>query len=238
MTYGSVLITGVHTGLGYALAKRFIDSGSQVYAVSRSVPEDLVVHPNLHFLKLDLRSFDAIPGALRRLLDGVSALELAVLNAGVLGEIKDLKDTSLDELRAVMDVNVWANKLVVDALLGHQLRVSQIVAISSAAAFNGSGGWGAYCISKAALNLLVRVYAHEHPQTHFAALAPGIVKTNMIYQILAHPENPRYPANGRIRRALAESRFLSPAAAAVLIQQRIPDLLQHPSGKYVDIRQM
>jgi len=185
-----------------------------------------------------LREFDAIPRVLAALLEGVKALDLAVLNAGVLGPLKDLKDTSLDELRGVMDLNVWANKFVIDALLGLGLRVAQIVAVSSGAALNGSGGWGAYSISKSALNLLVRVYAHEHPDTHFTALAPGIVQTNMIDCVVAQPENPRHPAGGRLRQALAEARVLSPAAAAALIQERIPDLLQRPSGAYVDIRNL
>ena len=84
-----------------------------------------------------------------------------LLNAGVLGEIKDLSDTTLAEIAAVMDVNVWANKVIYDTLRELDTRIQQLVAISSGAAFNGSGGWGAYSMSKSALNLMFRVYAHE-----------------------------------------------------------------------------
>ena len=233
-----VFITGVHTGLGQALAKQYAAGGGQVYAVSRQPPEPFGAGPPLRFRQLNLREFDAIPRVLAALLEGVKALDLVVLNAGVLGQIKDLKDTSLGELCSVMDLNVWSNKLVIDTLLGLGFRIPQVVAISSGAALNGSGGWGAYAISKSALNLLVRVYAHEHPDTHFTALAPGIVYTNMIEQVVAQPENSRHPAGSRVRQALAEGRVLSPDAAAVLLQKRIPELLQRPTGAYVGIRNM
>jgi NAD(P)-dependent dehydrogenase (short-subunit alcohol dehydrogenase family) len=234
---GRVLITGIHTGIGHALAAELLDTGAEVWAVSRTAPEDLAQHQRLQFVSLDLRRFDDIAPALDTLLDGVDSLDLAILNAGVLGDLKDLRDTSIDELRRVMDLNVWANKVVIDALLAKR-QVKQVVAISSGAAFNGSGGWGAYSISKSALNLLVRVYAHEHPQTHFSALAPGVIETSMIHAILAQPDNPRHGANIRIRAANAEGRILSPATAARRLVACFPELLERESGSYADIRKL
>jgi NAD(P)-dependent dehydrogenase (short-subunit alcohol dehydrogenase family) len=235
---GSVLITGIHTGLGYALAARCLDDGAAVYAVSRTPPEHLVRRPGLEFRPLDLRRFETVAPTIRDLLADVKALDLAILNAGVLGEIKDLKETGIDELRDVMDVNVWANKLVIDALFDLGIPIGQIVAISSGAAFNGSGGWGAYSISKSALNLLVRVYAHEHPDTHFLALAPGVIETPMTRHVVAQPEEPRHPANARIRALFADGRVLSPEQGAANILARLPEMLAKPTGSYVDIRSL
>jgi NAD(P)-dependent dehydrogenase (short-subunit alcohol dehydrogenase family) len=232
-----VLITGIHTGLGHALARRCLEQGDRVLALSRVLPEDLADQEGLTFRALDLRRTEEIPDAVNVLLTGLDSIDLAVLNAGVLGEIKDLHQTSLEELRDVMDINVWANKVLIDALIAHHAPVNQIVAISSGAAFNGSGGWGAYSISKSALNLLIRVYAHEHPGTHFIALAPGVVETAMIRYILARPEDPRYGANGRIRKAAAEGRILDPETAAANILARVTELRRHSSGTYVDIRE-
>jgi NAD(P)-dependent dehydrogenase (short-subunit alcohol dehydrogenase family) len=233
-----ILITGVHTGLGHALARQLLASGARVRAVSRQLPADLEGQANLRFAPLDLRRLEAIPPALDGLLEGGEALDLVLLNAGVLGEIKDLARTSLDELRAVMEINVWANKVLIDHLLAGGRRVAQIVAISSGAAFNGSGGWGAYCVSKSALNLLIRVYAHEHPQVHFTALAPGLVDTPMIRAVLDAPDDPRHAANGRIRAASAEGRVLPPDLVAAKILQRVDALRETPSGGYVDIREL
>ena len=54
-------------------------------------------------------------------------MDLAVLNAGVLGRIADLRDVPVEELKQVMDVNLWANKALVDALLAGPREVAQIV---------------------------------------------------------------------------------------------------------------
>ena len=49
-----------------------------------------------------------------------------LLNAGVLGEIKDLSDTTLAEIAAVMDVNVWANKVIYDTLRELDTRIQHL----------------------------------------------------------------------------------------------------------------
>ena len=234
----NLFITGVHTGLGHALAKQFLDDGAQVFAISRTAPQDLADHPAFKFASLDLRRFGDIQPVLDPLLAEIEQLHVAILNAGVLGEIKDLKETSLDELQSVIDVNVWANKIIIDSLMALSIPVLQVVAISSGAAFNGSGGWGAYSISKSALNLLVRVFANEQPDTHFTALAPGVIETNMIHSVLSHPSADGYAANVRIKQALEELRILSPQTAAANVIQRLAELLDHPSGAFVDIRNL
>jgi benzil reductase ((S)-benzoin forming) len=238
VTVEKVFVTGVHKGLGHALAACCLNDGALVFGVSREPPQDLIEHPNFNFGQLDLRCFEKIPSAIEALLPKAATLDLILLNAGVLGELKDLRNTSIDELRAVMDLNVWANKVMVDSLIGGRHEVRQVVAISSGAAVNGSAGWGAYSISKSALNLLVRVLGHEHPQTHFTALAPGIVETDMIRAILALPENPHHEANNRIRAAVEEGQTFSAAAAASAIRRRLPELLKVPSGSFIDIRKM
>ena len=137
-----------------------------------------------------------------------------------------------------MDVNVWANKRIYDTLLDLQMAVRQLVAISSGAAFNGSGGWGAYSISKSALNLMFRVYAHENPATHFTCLAPGLVQTQMLDYVCSLEDDQRYPAVGRIRSAMGTERMQTASEAAVRLIDAFPRLFEHPSGAFVDIREM
>jgi NAD(P)-dependent dehydrogenase (short-subunit alcohol dehydrogenase family) len=238
MNVRDALITGVHTGLGNALAKALLSDGASVLGASRKRPEDIEDTPRFCFRKIDLAESEQVRDGLGPLLGSTRSLDLVILNAGVIGEIKDLGDTSLRELAAVMDVNVWANKLICDTLFDRGIKVRQIVGISSAAAFNGSGGWGAYSISKAALNLLLRVYAHEQPETHFTALAPGLVHSAMIDYICSLPEQETHPANARIRSAVGTDRMQSPAEAAQRVIQALPKLLEYPTGSYVDIREM
>jgi NAD(P)-dependent dehydrogenase (short-subunit alcohol dehydrogenase family) len=238
MTFDDVLITGVHRGLGHELAGACVERGSRVYGVSRGVPDDLASHDRFFFERADLLEYGRIPAVLSSLLAEVEGLDLVILNAGTLGGIADLRDTSLDRLRLTMDLNVWANKVIIDELMDGPWSVRQIVAVSSGAAFNGSGGWGAYSISKSALNLLVRVYADEHPDTHFTALAPGVVRTDMVERILDTPESPRWPAVSRIQAAARESGLLEPREAALLFLDTVPGLLSRESGAFADVRKM
>jgi NAD(P)-dependent dehydrogenase (short-subunit alcohol dehydrogenase family) len=238
VTYEKIFITGVHTGLGNALAKTFLAREAEVYAISRSKPDELAENPRFHFRQLDLSRTEEIRDAIGQWLAPARYLDLVILNAGILGGIRDLRDTSLRDIAAIMDVNVWANKLIYDALLDVSIRVSQLVAISSGASVNGSGGWGAYSISKAALNLLFRVYAHEHPETHFVCLAPGLVHSQMLDYVCSLPDDQRYPAIGRIRSAMGTDRMQSPEQAAQRIIAALPKLLEYPTGSYLDIREM
>jgi NAD(P)-dependent dehydrogenase (short-subunit alcohol dehydrogenase family) len=238
MRYQTVFITGIHTGLGYALTQAFLKNDAQVFAVSRREPDDLHNKAKLRFRSLDLSNSEEIGDGIRDLLKPVERLDLVVLNAGVLGEIKDLRDTSLEEIAAVMDVNVWANKVVYDTLLDMQIQIGQLVAISSGAAFNGSGGWGAYSISKSALNLMFRVYAHENPDTHFICLAPGLVRTKMLDYVCSLDGDDRYPAVGRVRGAVGTDKMQTASQAAKRLLDAFPRLLEYPSGSYVDIREM
>lgn len=238
MHYQTVFITGIHTGLGNALTQAFLNSGAEVFAVSRRQPDDLHNAARLRFRALDLSKTEEIRDGIREFLAPVKRLDLVLLNAGVLGEIKDLRDTSLAELAAVMNINVWANKLIYDALLDMRIQVRQLVAISSGAAFNGSGGWGAYSIAKSSLNLMFRVYAHENPDTHVICLAPGLVQTSMLDYVCSLNVDERYPAVGRIRSAAGTDKMQTTSQAAERLLDAFPRLLEYPTGSFVDIREM
>lgn len=180
----TVLITGVSSGIGHALAKDYLDEGARVWGASRRTPDDLQQHPAFSFASLDLNLPVEIPAVLSRLLAGVEALDLVILNAGRLGEFGDLAEADLAELKTTMQINVWANKVLLDWLFQQKIALGQVVAVSSGASVNGNRGWSGYSISKAALNMLTRLYAKERPETHFCALAPGVVDTEIQDELL------------------------------------------------------
>lgn len=234
-----VLLTGVHTGLGLALARTCLERGARVWGISRREPDSLAGAAGFAFRAIDLADHASIRPGVEALLDDCDGLDLAILNAGIFGEIGDLADRTVDELRTVMDVNVWANKELVDALFALGRGPAQVVGISSGAARSGSGGWGAYSISKAALNLLLRVYSSERPESHFAAVAPGIVDTPMTRSIRdAQVDDPRYGANAKVRRAFEEGSIRTPERAAAALLDRLDEYREHPSGAFLDVRQL
>lgn len=233
----SIFITGVSSGIGNGLAKAYLEQGCEVLGISRRRPEDLTSHDRFRFQSLDLNDRESIAPTLDNLLGGVDRLEVVILNAGVLGAFGDMRDVQLEELKHVMDVNLWSNKPVIDYLFSAVDHISQVVTISSGASVNGNRGWSGYSISKAALNMMTLLYARELPQTHFCALAPGLVESEIQNELAAIPRDERFPSLNSIggKRGTAEMpKPLEAGTVLVDVIARLPQLVE--SGAYADIR--
>lgn len=232
----NILITGTSSGLGYGLSKYYLKKGHTVYGISRKQNEDLKSFYNFRFLFQDISRFKEMETNLVSFLNGLEVLDLVVLNAGILKEIKDLKDTTLDEIYHVMNVNVWANKILIDLLISHVREIRQLVAISSGAAVSGARGWNAYSLSKATLNMLISLYAKEQVNTHFSALAPGLIKSKMQDYIYNFPENEHYPVVERLKKSRKTGEMPEPEEAAQINARAIEKALEFRSGSFLDSR--
>lgn len=230
----TVFITGTSSGLGQGLAQHLSEKGWVVYGCSRRGC-DL---PDVHDRLCDLTNFESIPAILNDLLSDAAALDLVILNAGTLGQIQELNKTSLEDLKQLMDINLWANKAVMDWLYDWDRPIDQLVMISSGAAVLGNKGWGGYALSKAALNMLAKLYAHELPQTHITAVAPGIIDTPMMDHLCDEADAEAFPALERLRQARATDAMPGPLLAAARLISVLPSLRNWPSGSFVDIREI
>jgi benzil reductase ((S)-benzoin forming) len=228
-----LLLTGHTHGLGQALAETALVRGATVYGLARGRLEP--AQAGLVQAQADFARPDTLATTLDRLVPAAAALDLVILNAGVLGPIAAMADTSLDTLREVMDVNVWANKLILDWLVRRAVPARQVLLMSSGASQSGHFGWGAYAMSKAALNMLARLYAHELPHSHLCALAPGLVATAMQDELARH-DAATFPSLARLHAARGTADMPPPAVAAARLLDLVPALLRFPSGEYVDVR--
>lgn len=234
----SVFITGVSSGIGHGLAKAYLSRGWSVLACSRRAPSPEMPAKRFRFESIDVTDSSAVSTGLRELFASEAAVDTAILNAGTLGTLGDLTETPLDDLRETMEVNVWSNKRLLDELLLSQRVKRQVVTISSAASINGNRGFGGYSISKAALNMLTRLYAREYPDLHFCALAPGVIVTQMQEALSRKAEDDRFETFRQLRdRRLAGEMQTPETAAEALIDaiERLPILVD--SGDYADIRE-
>jgi len=112
-----LFVTGNSSGLGHGFTEAYLDRGWRVYGCSRRGCD--IRSADLDDVRCDLTDFDALPPALDVLLGTADRLDLVILNAGILGEIKPMSATSMDELQRIMEINVWSNKQVLDWLLEH-----------------------------------------------------------------------------------------------------------------------
>ncbi len=227
----NVFITGIGSGLGKALAEKFINEGYTVFAISRHLPKSL--EGKINFIQCDLRALEEVKDKTKQLLSNVSHIEYVILNAGILGDIKEIHKTKLYEIQQVMDVNVWSNKVILDAIIDLGIDVNQIIGISSGAAVNGNKGWGAYSISKAALNMLLKLYSREI-KAHVIALAPGLITTPMLNYILENVDDEKFPSVKRLK----ASPKMTPEEAAEKLFNLLPKLKQFESGSFIDVRKI
>jgi len=172
-------------------------------------------------------------------LSGNKTLDLCILNAGILGPIADMKNQSIENLKKVMEINVWANKPIIDTLIQTIPKIEKIVAISSGAAVNGNKGWGGYSISKAALNMMIKLYAAENEEIKFYAFAPGLVDTAMQDYLCGRDLNSdTFPSAQKLIAARNTPDMPKPFEAGAILSKAIAKLHEYPSGSFVDVRKM
>lgn len=189
------LVTGAGSGIGLATAERLQQHGAQVAAVvqneeqaqqlRRCLPDALVLVQDL----LDHAACAALPGLAAQSLGGLDALACC---AGMFVK-KGSDDTSLDEWRQTLDLNLTATFMLTRAAIG-QMRSStgqpgSVVVISSQIGLVGHARGAAYAASKAGLNGMVKSLALEWAQQNIRvnAVGPGPVETAMLAGVLADP---------------------------------------------------
>lgn len=228
----AVMVTGASSGLGLALCDYYLEKGFDVLGLARRTPK--ISHPRFHFQSCDLSQHAEIESALKNLLDQTSSLKYVFLNAGIIGNLEAIAQTSLKDIEHIMDVNVWANKQILDFFIQRHIPIQQLIATSSGASINGNAGWGGYSLSKATLNMLIKLYAGELPDTHCCALAPGLIDTPMLNHIIDNGDEAQFPS----LRLLKEGKKFSPGEAASLIDGCLEQITAYESGSYLDIRDL
>ena len=225
----NILVTGCSTGFGFALTKFYLEKGYKVFGISRTKPE--IEDENFTFKSFNLANTSEIKSELSEFIINIKKLDIVYLNAGILGEIKSAIELSTDELKEVYELNVYANKELLDILA--TIEVNTIIGISSGAAKNGSVGWAGYSLSKAGLNMLLNLYAKEMPSTKLLAVAPGVIKTPMTDIIrFGDLDEVKFPSVKRLK----EGEVQSPEQAVIRMDKLVSNLERFESGGFVDVR--
>lgn len=234
----NIIITGTSSGIGFGLAKYYCSQNNNVIGLSRRENNELNSLSNFKFHQCDLTDHDQINKAFNTISEQYPSLDLVILNAGILGEIKSMDEQNLSNILSIMDINVWANKVILDNLFGNKVHINQVVGISSGAAKNGSAGWGPYSISKAAFNMLLKTYAAENPNTHFSSVAPGLVDTAMQDYISSLESSSQYPTIDILKSAKGTKNMPPPEALAQKLDSVFKKVLEMENGVFIDIREM
>jgi NAD(P)-dependent dehydrogenase (short-subunit alcohol dehydrogenase family) len=177
----TALVTGANRGIGLALCARLKQSGREVIAVCRRSSHELDALGVRVEADVDITSDAAVAALARRI--GTVALDELWCNAGVLRE-DHLNDVDLGDVRTLFEVNALGALRVVKAL--HRLiprggKIALMTSRMGSIGDNGSGGYYAYRMSKAALNAAGMSLARDLEPAGIAVaiLHPGFVRTEM-----------------------------------------------------------
>ncbi len=163
----AALITGGTTGLGEAIAERFLLEGASVVITGRNdelgaaAERDLSTHGAVKFLRADVGDPDQARASVDETVSLLGGLDVLVNNAGV-GVQAGVLDTPLASYDHVMDVNVRGAFVTAQAAFPHlEERGGNMLHISSDAGVMGEDDIGIYSVSKAALIMLSNMLAIE-----------------------------------------------------------------------------
>lgn len=185
------LITGASRGIGSAVAREMAKEGAHVILLAKSskgleATDDAIRAEGgqATLMPVDLTQMDNINAIGQMIFDRFGRLDIFVGNAGLLGTLGPIHQADPKEWTRVMDVNVNANfRLIrtVDPLLRHAPHGRAIFVSSSLDVTKGRAYWGAYGVSKAALETLAMTYAAETAKTSLRVnvVDPGRIRTQM-----------------------------------------------------------
>ena len=182
----TILITGVSSGIGLALANNYFCNGWNVIGTIRDdvFIDDLRCKYRFEVVHLDLALETSINDIQKHL--GDRTIDILVNNAGIRGEEGAILDRDVNEYYDILKVNCIAPINLVKNIYQNLEKSSNpyIINISSILGSiqgNYSGGWCAYRISKSSLNMLTRTMAIEFKEHNICcvAISPGWVRTKI-----------------------------------------------------------
>ncbi|MCB9091195.1 MAG: SDR family NAD(P)-dependent oxidoreductase [Halobacteriovoraceae bacterium] len=227
----NIFISGISSGLGLGLTQYYLNQGHSVYGVSRRPCP--ITHPKLKHSKLNLIDYQSYENVLKKLTCNVSLFDLIILNAGILGDLTEIKNSTIENMKSVMDINLWSQKALIDFFLQNKPKIHHILAISSGVTTDVNTGWSSYWLSKIALNSLINLYAKENPDVLFHSIAPGLIETPMLKSILSK-SNENLPSLEYIKNQKENGLILSPYQFAEKLDALSETIQQFPSGSFVD----
>jgi len=187
------LITGGGTGIGTAIAQRFVAEGAKICITGRrqemldkvvkSLPAGTVAT-----CQGDVTKYEDVQRMVKATITFGGKLDTVVNNAGI-DPGGTIVDVDIELWRQVIDINVTGAFLVMKAAIPHMIKGGggSIINISSLGGLRCLPGMAAYCTSKAALIMLTKQAALDYgpSKVRCNAVCPGATRTAMLEEALS-----------------------------------------------------
>lgn len=184
------LVTGASRGIGHATCLALAKAGAHVVAVARTQGgleelDDAIqgAGGTATLVPLDITDTDGITRLCAALTERHQKVDILIGNAGVAGTASPLGHTDPKFWNSSLAVNVSANFQLIRCMEPLLLKsdAGRAVFITSGVVSKATAYMGAYAASKAALETLARVWAHETQSTPIRVnlFNPGPIRTRM-----------------------------------------------------------
>jgi len=212
---GIALVTGASRGIGRAAALSLAREGAHIIALARTVgaleeldDEIKAGGGTATLVPADLRDFDAHDRLGKAIFERWGKLDILVLNGAILGPVTPLSHITPQQWQEALDINVTANWRLLRSLdlLIKRSDAGRVIGVSSGAAHRARAYLAAYCATKSAFDMMLRVYAQECENTaaRVSIIDPGIVRTRMRATLMPGEDPMSLPAPEELGPMFAE----------------------------------
>ena len=191
----NALITGAASGIGAEIAKELAKKKYHTIITGKSLSsleetESIILENGgtCTLVELDMRNLDGIDKLGLEIFNRWKKLDILISNAAILGTLGPIHHQSNNEFIDVMNINLISNHRLIrslDPLLKNSINPKASF-LSSSVAIEARPFWGAYSISKAALQHMIKIWANENKNNKLSIsiINPGKTNTKMRKQAM------------------------------------------------------
>ncbi len=185
------IVTGGGSGLGYAIAEKFIQAGMETIIAGRNKEKLDTAKEKLgkqcHAIVCDVSNLSSIPAFVNDIIKQFGQIDILVNNAGI-NMKKEFTEVTDEDFQKVITTNLTGVFVMSREVVKHMLekKTGCIINISSMAAQYGLPKVIAYSASKTAIDGMTRAMAVElSPKgIRVNAIAPGFIYSDMTAKAL------------------------------------------------------
>ena len=194
----SILVTGGGSGIGRGIAEALVADGADVTILGRNRERlDATVieiggSGSVHAVSADITDEEQVAAAVAEVVERAGRLDGVVACAGGSETIGPVTQIDSAAWRNTVDLNVNGTMYTIKHAARELVRAGggSIVAISSIASSNTHRWFGAYGVTKAAVDHLVQLAADELGASNVRVngIRPGLTRTELVALVLDSPE--------------------------------------------------
>ena len=187
------IITGGARGIGQAIAERLLRDGASVClwdidpAALAEAKAELSALGSVATAQVDVTSAESVEAAVQTTLAAFGKIDLLVNNAGIAGTNAKLWETTPEEWRRVVEINLNGPFLCCRAVVPQMLKngYGRIVNIASIAGKEGNPNAAHYSASKAGVIGLTKSLGKELATSNILVncITPAVIETDILKQL-------------------------------------------------------